>query len=85
MKKRGSFLKLVPLFIMFFPVMALAQVRTITGQVADSTGTGLEGVSVKVKGTSTGTSTGANGSFAISVTSASPVLVFSNVVIKTRK
>jgi len=79
MKKRGSFLKLVPLFMLFFPVMALAQVRTITGQVADSTGTGLEGVSVKVKGTSTGTSTGANGSFAISVTSTSPVLVFSNV------
>lgn len=79
MKKRGSFLKLVPLFILFLPVMVFAQVRTITGQVADSTGTGLEGVSVKVKGTSTGTSTGADGSFAISVTSASPVLVFSNV------
>jgi hypothetical protein len=83
MKERSSFLKLFYSFItaafLFFPLFSLAQVRTITGRVVDSTGAGIERVTVKVKGTSTGTATSADGSFAISVTSASPVLVFSNI------
>src|SRR3954462_14664685 len=49
------------------------------GKVTDSSGAPLENVSIKVKGTRTGTATGANGSFSISVTTANPVLVFSRV------
>ena len=57
---------------------ALAQDRTVTGTViAKEDGLPLPGVSVKVKGTTTGTQTGADGKFSIKVTAASPVLQFS--------
>ena len=89
MKKRYSSLRLVSFFItaafLVSPLFSLCQVRTITGQVADSAGAGMAGVTVKVKGTSTGTSTAADGSFAISVNSPSPVLVFSNIGYQTQE
>lgn len=62
---------------------ALAQDRTVTGTVtAKEDGLPLPGVSVKVKGTSTGTQTGADGKFSIKVTAASPVLQFSFIGFK---
>ena len=61
------------------PLFSYSQVRTITGRVTDSTGAGIEQVSVKVKGTQTGTTTSADGSFAISVSNASAVLVFTSI------
>jgi TonB-linked SusC/RagA family outer membrane protein len=89
MKKRFSFLKLFSFFItasfLFFPLFSLAQERTITGQVADSTGAGIERVTVKIKGTSAGTTSGSDGSFTINVTSASAVLVFSTVGYQTQE
>ncbi|UYZ59223.1 SusC/RagA family TonB-linked outer membrane protein [Hymenobacter latericus] len=57
-----------------------AQNRTITGQVTDrSNGTGLPGVTVLLKGTTTGTATGADGSYTISVPAEGGTLVFSSV------
>jgi TonB-linked SusC/RagA family outer membrane protein len=50
----------------------------VTGKVVDSKGTGLPGVTVLVKGTTTGTSTGADGSFTIQAPE-NGVLVFSFV------
>ena len=82
MKKDYSFLKLVALFLsvaFLLPAFCFSQVRTITGKVTDSAGTGMEKVSVKVKGTSSGTTTSADGSYAIAVNNASAILVFSNV------
>src|SRR5687767_4057414 len=67
------------------PFFSLAQVRTITGKVVDSTGTGIERVTVKVKGTSTGTTTVSDGSFAITANSSSPVLVVSNIGYQTQE
>lgn len=62
---------------------ALAQDRTVTGTVtAKEDGLPLPGVSVKVKGTTSGTQTGADGKFSIKVTSASPVLQFSFIGFK---
>lgn len=62
---------------------AFAQDRTVTGTVtAKEDGLPLPGVSVKVKGTSTGTQTGADGKFSIKVTAASPVLQFSFIGFK---
>src|SRR6218665_3983221 len=59
------------LFILLFvATSAIAQNRTITGTVTSKEdGLPIPGVSVKVKGTSIGTSTGANGKFSISVPS----------------
>jgi TonB-linked SusC/RagA family outer membrane protein len=51
----------------------------ITGSVTDEKGEGLPGVSILVKGTQRGTATGANGTYNISVTSETDVLVFSFV------
>ena len=44
------------------------QSSTVTGKVVDETGTGMPGVNVVVKGTSTGTTTDAEGAYRISVT-----------------
>ncbi len=52
---------------------------TVTGQVIDDRGLPLAGVSVMVKGTTTGTTTDANGNFTISVPNTNAVLVFSFV------
>src|SRR6478735_8663975 len=44
-------------------VSAVAQTRTITGRVTDEKGTGVDGASVQVKGTTTGTTADAQGNF----------------------
>jgi TonB-linked SusC/RagA family outer membrane protein len=83
MKKRLFPRKVLSLFVMILcllsPILSLSQVRTITGKVTDSTGSGIERVSIKVKGTGTGTSTAKDGTYAISITTSSAVLVFSSI------
>ena len=59
---------------------AMAQNRTITGTVtAKEDGLPVPGVSVKVKGTNIGVSTGANGKFSLSVPSTATTLEISSV------
>ena len=59
----------------FFSIVATAQNRTVTGIVSDAkSGETLIGVSVLVKGTTTGTSTDTNGKFTITVPSNQAVL-----------
>ncbi|MCE7041025.1 TonB-dependent receptor [Dyadobacter sp. CY312] len=59
---------------------SIAVDRSIKGRVTDkSTGEGLPGVNVVVKGTSTGTSTDASGNYTISVAETGSTLVFSFV------
>jgi len=65
------------IFVFALVVQVLAQNRTVTGKVTDQeTGQGLPGVTVLVKGTSTGTATGVDGGFSISVPSDNATLVF---------
>lgn len=66
--------------LLFFVVSRIdAQTRTITGKVtASDDGSAIPGATVQVKGTSTATHTGGDGSFSISA-SADQVLVFSFV------
>jgi TonB-linked SusC/RagA family outer membrane protein len=57
---------------------ALAQNKTVTGKVTDAKdGSALPGVSVVVKGSTTGTNTDANGQFKLSVPENGATLVFS--------
>ena len=58
--------------------VALAQTRTLSGRVIDQkTGDGLPGVTVLLKGTSTGASTNADGAFTITTNQTGGTLLFS--------
>jgi TonB-dependent starch-binding outer membrane protein SusC len=56
---------------------SFAQDTSVTGRVADEQGNGLPGVSISIKGTTSGTVTDANGKFHLVVPSPDGVLVFS--------
>jgi Ca-activated chloride channel homolog len=56
-----------------------AQTRTITGKVSDKSGQPLTGVTITVKGSNSGTFTGLEGNYKITVTSADKVLQFSMI------
>ena len=70
--------------ILLFNIAAIAQNRTITGKVSDQNGAAIEGASVVIKGTHTGTAAGANGSFTISAKTGD-VLVISAVNYATQE
>ncbi|WGQ07900.1 SusC/RagA family TonB-linked outer membrane protein [Pedobacter gandavensis] len=64
--------------LLFIASTAMAQDRTITGTVTDTEdGKPLPGVTVKIKGTQTGTQTGADGKYAVKVNSSAATLEFS--------
>ena len=66
------------MFTLFHQV--LAQTRTISGRVIDQTnGGGLPGVTVLLKGTTTGVSTNADGGFTLGVPTGGGTLTFSSV------
>ncbi|MDO8996388.1 MAG: SusC/RagA family TonB-linked outer membrane protein [Sediminibacterium sp.] len=65
-------------FACLFAIFSHAQTKTVTGKVTDSKdGSPLSGASVVAKGTSTGTQTGADGSFKLTVPSTAKTLVIS--------
>jgi len=63
--------------LMLFVVGITMAQRTVTGKVIDEEGEALIGVSILVKGTSTGTVTDIEGSYSLNVPAESDVLVFS--------
>jgi len=71
-----KFLSLI--FLITNIALVAAQQANITGVVRDASGEALPGVSVRVKGSASGTTTDANGQFSIPA-SASDVLVFSYI------
>jgi ferric enterobactin receptor len=75
-KQRWFYLGCCLLIALFTVVGAYAQTKTIKGKVVDTSDQPVIGASVKIKGTSTGTITDANGDFLIK-TSPKDVLVFS--------
>jgi len=75
MKRRTTLLIMIFLFTY---VMSFAQDRNIRGIVKDKLGVPIPGASVKVKNSKTGTSTSADGQYAISVP-ANAVLIYSAI------
>ena len=72
--------------LLFIAFQALAQERTVTGTVTDKTdGLPLPGVSVKVKGTNVGTSTGGDGKFSVRVPQGSTTLVLTYIGYSTQE
>src|ERR1035437_2521700 len=75
-------LKLLTIFCSL-SVALIAQTRTITGVVtAIENGETLIGVSIMIKGTSTGTVTDVNGKYSISISNKDAILVFSMIGMK---
>lgn len=71
------------LFCLAVTLEVTAQSRTVAGKVTAQSGDALPGVNVSLKGTLTGTSTDVDGTFRISVSSDSDILVFSFIGYKT--
>ena len=67
------------------PLPEQQQQKTITGKVTDSDGLPLPGVSVTVKGTTTGTVTNGDGEFTLRMPETADVLQFSFVGMKTQE
>lgn len=66
------------LFLLLFPILLYSQNRAVSGKITDSSGDGLPGASVTLKGTTIGTISDANGDYRINVPeSKSATLVFS--------
>lgn len=65
--------------ILLFSLIATAQDRVITGRVTSATGAALPGVSITIKGSSAGTTTGDDGQFSLSVPANVNTLVVSSV------
>jgi TonB-linked SusC/RagA family outer membrane protein len=61
------------------------QQRQVSGKVTDSSGVGLPGVTVFVKGTTTGTITDGNGNYSLAKVPSDAILVFSFVGMKTQE
>ena len=70
------------LTVFLFCFVSIANAQTITGTVSDESGNKLSGISVSVKGTSTGTTTDATGQYRVNAGSQS-VLVFSSIGFNT--
>ena len=79
MKRNKVFKALLAILLCTLSFSAFAQKKIVTGKVTDaSTGTPLQGVGIKIKSGSGGTSSGSDGSFTISV-NVGDVLVFSSI------
>ena len=71
-------LLLCPLFLLMSQ-LTWAQTKTISGKVTDEKGSPVAGASILVKGTKTGVSTDASGSFSVSVPASATTLIVSYV------
>src|SRR5688572_3957553 len=66
--------------------VSFAQTKTVSGRITDSRdGSGISGVSVAPKGSRTGTQTGSDGSFTLTVNNAVNTLVISSVGFVTQE
>ena len=84
-RRLGTFLVAALVWMVAIPA-AWAQGRTVTGTVtAQEDNTPLPGVTVLVKGTTTGTATGADGTYSINVPGDNATLVFSFIGYQSRE
>lgn len=81
MKKTKLFL-----FLLLFPIFLYSQNRAVSGKITESSGEGLPGASVIVKGTTIGTISDANGDYRLNIPEGkAPTLVFSFIGLITQE
>ncbi|GGB14892.1 SusC/RagA family TonB-linked outer membrane protein [Puia dinghuensis] len=73
------------LLCVLFTQSAFSQTKTITGKISDDKGAPIQGATVTAKGTKLGASTGADGTFSLSVPSTVTTLVISSVGFSTQE
>ncbi|GAB3241825.1 TonB-dependent receptor [Hymenobacter seoulensis] len=82
----ATWLRVLTVGFLLCPLLTQAQAtRTISGKVVDANAAGLPGVTVIVPGTSTGTSTAADGSFQLTVPEGTTTLSFSSIGYATQQ
>ena len=69
---------LLPLCVLF-TLSAFSQTKTITGKILDDKGAPVQGATITARGTKAGASTGADGTYRITIPSTARTLVFSSV------
>ena len=85
-RKLFSIVGMMVLIVMLtFSQVFAQQGKTVKGKVIDSSGSPLPGVSVSVKGTTSGTITGADGNYTLEIPVAAKTLVFSFVGMKSQE
>ncbi|HEY8967775.1 MAG TPA: carboxypeptidase-like regulatory domain-containing protein, partial [Puia sp.] len=67
------------LLCVFFTLTAFSQTKTITGKVTDDKGNPIQGATVTAKGTKGGASTGADGTYTLTVPANAKTIVISSV------
>lgn len=72
-------------FVLFLGQAALAQSKEVTGKVTDAGGAPLANVTVTAKGTRNGTATGADGTFKLTISEATKMLVISAIGYETQE
>lgn len=87
MRKAATLVLLLLFSHLIYPIAGYAQNTpvTVTGKVTDESGKPLSGASVNVKGTSTSTLTGDDGSYSIKVDDRKSILIFSHIAMATRE
>jgi TonB-linked SusC/RagA family outer membrane protein len=84
--KKGVQRSLLTLMVVFaFLLPSFAQSKTITGKVSSATNEVIPGVSIQVKGTTTGTISDADGAYSITVPSEKSILVFTSISFATQE
>jgi hypothetical protein len=84
--RKNRILRMVFAIILFLlGQRTVAQNKTITGSVLDEKNTPIQGATVTVKNTRTGTSTDAKGEFTLSVPASAKALVISSVGFDSRE
>lgn len=78
-KRTEMFTHFLLLFFLFFSTVTLAQNTRISGKVTDKKGVPIPGVNVKIKGSSTGSATDADGIYSLNASRGGSSLVFSFV------
>ncbi|ALJ05420.1 hypothetical protein APS56_09945 [Pseudalgibacter alginicilyticus] len=84
MKRKQLFFKLTSLFLILMAFSGFAQNKNISGNVTDETNMPLPGVSILVKGTTTGTMSDFDGNFSLQVKPGA-TLVFSYIGMETQE
>lgn len=73
------------IFLLSLGNFVFAQSREVSGRVVDAKGEGIPGVSISIKGTTSGTSSEVDGSFRLKVNSNLDVLLFQSAGLKDRE